>query len=220
MLHGAHTLASGATAEGAGVSGTFAMGDSSAALQSPRPAEQRAAIDALSPSVAPWVGARIGLGNENEAGLAYTGRAVRLDARHALEGESTAVSVGAGASAVLKGREEERASQGEAVSAPSGFGFDIPILVGWRSRAGVVTLLWGARVGFERLTFGDSAPGGSALERWYGGAILGLGIGFRHIHGVFEVDATYHNVSGSIGGDDVRFGGVTLSPATALVLTF
>jgi hypothetical protein len=49
---------------------------------------------------------------------------------------------------------------------------------------------------------------------------VGLGLGFRHVHGLFEFDASYHRVSGSIGGADVRFGGLTLTPAAALVVTF
>jgi hypothetical protein len=218
LLHGAHTLPGGDTSQGAGFSGTFALGNARAAVQSPQSAEQRAALDSLAPEVAPWVSARIGLGSENEAGLTYTGRAVRFDARHAFENDSTALSLGAGASAVLRG-EDQTAPDGATV-APSGFGFDVPILFGWRSTAGVVTLWAGARGGFEKLTADTSPAAELDLQHWYGGGVVGLGLGFRHFHGAIELDGYYNNVSGSMGGADVRLSGITLTPAAGLTFSF
>lgn len=220
LLHGAHVLATGATAQGAGFSGTFTTGDARLAARSTRVAEQAAAIDALAPSVAPWVNARVGIGGDNEAGLTYTGRAVRLDVRHAFEDDDVALSVGAGASAVLRGRDEQRDQAGNTTPAPWGFGFDIPVLVGWRSSAGVVTLWAGARGGFEKLGADASSAIDLALQRWYAGPVVGLGLGFRHVHGALELDTYFQSVSGSFAGDDVRLSGVTLAPGAGLILSF
>jgi hypothetical protein len=180
---------------------------------------QRAALDSLAPQVAPWVSARVGVGFDSEAGITYTGRAVRLDARRAFDLEdSTAVSIGIGGSAVLRG--EERPGPDGVVVAPAGFGFDVPILFGWRSTAGVVSLWVGGRGGFEKIG-ADSTPASSIdLRRWYGGGVVGLGLGFRHLHGAVELDAYYQSVSGSMGGDDVHFTGATVTPAAGLTLSF
>jgi hypothetical protein len=218
LLHGAHTLATGDTAQGAGFSGTFAVGDARAAVQSSNESVHQAALDALAPGVAPWVNARIGIGADSEAGITYTGRAVRFDARHAFEDDSTAISIGAGASGVLRG--EERTAPDGVTVAPAGFGFDVPILFGWRSSAGVVTFWAGARGGFEKVAADASAASAIDLKRWYGGGVFGFALGFRHVHGAIELDGSYQNVSGSMGGSDVRLSGVTLTPGTALVVTF
>jgi hypothetical protein len=218
LLHGAHTLASGDTAQGAGFSGTFAVGDARAAVQSSNENVHRAALDALAPGVAPWVNARIGIGAESEAGITYTGRAVRFDARHAFEDDSTAVSIGAGASGVLRG--DERTAPDGVTVAPAGFGFDVPILFGWRSSAGVVSVWAGGRAGFERVAANASPASEIELRRFYGGGVFGFGLGFRHVHGAIELDGYYQHVSGSMGGGDVRLSGLTLTPGAALILKF
>jgi hypothetical protein len=217
-LHGAHTLASGDTSQGAGFSGTFALGNARAAVLSSQPEEARAALDSLAPKVAPWVSARVGLGFESEAGLTYTGRTVRVDARHAFEQDSTAISVGAGASAVLRG--DERTAPDGVTVAPSGYGFDVPLLVGWRSTAGVLSFWTGTRGGFERVSADASPASALDLRRWYGGGVFGLGLGFRHLHGAIEVDAYYQNVTGSMGGADVSLRGMTVTPAAAMTVSF
>jgi hypothetical protein len=220
LLHGAHVLAPGDTAQGAGFSGTFALGDAKLAARSQRPAEQSAAIDALAPSVAPWVNARVGIDGDNEAGLTYTGRTARLDARHAFVDEKVALSVGAGASAVLRGREEQRDSVAGSARAPWGFGFDVPIVVGWRSTAGVVTVWAGARGGFETLHADASSAIALEMQRMYAGGLVGLSVGFRHVHGSLELDASYQRVSGSFAGDDVKLSAFTLAPGAGLILNF
>ena len=154
LLHGAHVLSRGDTAQGAGFSGTFAVGDAKAAVRSTSAADQRAASDALSGS------------------------------------------------------------------APSGFGFDVPLLVGWRSTAGVVTLWTGVRGGFEKLSADSSSATALDLRRWYGGGVIGLGLGFRHVHGAIELDAYDQSVTGSYAGSDVRVTGVTLTPAAGVILSF
>jgi len=215
LLHGAHALGPGATAQGAGFSGTFAAGDVKAAARAARSADRDAAADAIAPGVAPWVGARVGIGGENEAGLTYTGRSLRLDARHAFEDGPRALSIGAGVSGILRSSDERRYADGSYSTSPWGFGFDVPILVGWRSDAGVVTLWAGARGGIDSIRWSDVD-----LQHRYIGTVTGLGLGFRHVHAALELDAYYQSVSGSLSGDDVRLSGLTLAPAAALLLTF
>src|SRR4051812_555290 len=80
LLHSAHTLPAGRVSAGAGVSGQFAFhAGSRPPPDDPEQSGFVAAVEraALAPGVAPWVGARAGLGARVEGGLAYTGRAVR-----------------------------------------------------------------------------------------------------------------------------------------------
>jgi hypothetical protein len=163
-------LAPGATAQGAGFSGTFTTGDARLATRSTRVAEQAAAIDALAPSVAPWVNARVGIGGDNEAGLTYTGRAVRLDIRHAFEDDDIALSMGAGASAVLRGREEQRDQTGTVTRAP--WGFDRRRFSSVAEHVGVVSAAEARRI---RKSGADASSAiDPALQRWCGYGVAGL----------------------------------------------
>jgi hypothetical protein len=171
--------------------------------------------------MAPWVNFRLGLGRQSEAGVTFSGRAVRVDARRAFEDEALAVSVGAAASAVLRSSDAGRETAGGTSTwGPWGYGFDVPIVLGWRSTAGVVSLWVGARGGFEKLMANASSSIAIDLRRWYGGGVVGLGLGFRHLKGVIELDAYYQGVSGSFAGDDVHLSGVTLSPGAGLIFNF
>jgi hypothetical protein len=126
------------------------------------------------PALAPWVGMRAGIGWRSEAGLTYTGRSVRADARHAIEGQKLAASAGLGVSGVLQRLRDDREldpypsggstpylqSPAQPPSEPfpgvdarsvGGWGVDVPLVVGWRS-SGEVAMVWGgARGGHERL---------------------------------------------------------------------
>jgi hypothetical protein len=172
LLHPAHTLAKGIVTAGAGVSGQFVTGQSSHSVDPRQQAgnQERAYLEekisdaSFAPGVAPWVGARLGLGYDTEAGLTYLGRSLRIDARHAFGNETWALSVGAGASGVLG--HVEAGSESGAVPpvgygrfdprgsdvTPKGWAFDVPILFGYRSTASVVQAWVGARGGVERLT--------------------------------------------------------------------
>lgn len=245
LLHGAHVLHDREVAVGAGFSGTFATGEpSDVALRArkvdvppgsetpatPAPADvarATAVLMTMSPAVAPWVNARIGLRGDNEAGLTYSGRAIRADVRHAFYDGNMAWSVGAGASWVAAVPGDEPPGAVDVRLDWRSAGVDVPLLVGWRSTAGIVTAWGGARGGFERVA-GDvllAGPSGLSsssmdLKRWYAGALLGLGFGFRHVHGTIELDATYQSVSGSAGPYDVGVRGITVAPAAGLVATF
>jgi hypothetical protein len=175
-LYPAHTLGPNQVTAGAGVSGNFAFSGGQSVLQGPPAAavgpggdpEQTYVDDSvrtalLAPGIAPWVGARVGLGGQNEAGLTYTGRSARLDARHAFENDEFALSIGLGASGVLvhpgsyhppdstSPPAVGRFTDPNANLIATGWGLELPIVAGWRSSASVVSIWAGGRAGFERV---------------------------------------------------------------------
>ncbi len=236
LLHGAHALSPGATLTGVGFSSTFTAGaaretveaarrvDGSTSTTSDLLTKHAAVIAALAPGVAPFVGMRIGLGGDNEVGLSYTGRFLRLDARHAFENGPWAFSVGAGGHGTINSSNRSNAPE-TAPSPPSArsYGFDVPLLVGWRSDAGIVSLWGGARGGLARV----DAPGSSGLRpdtlqltHWRAGAVAGLTMGFRHVHVAVELESAYHGLKGTSGDAKVEVNGFSLTPAGGLLVTF
>jgi hypothetical protein len=182
----------------------------------------------MAPSVAPWVGARIGVTGDNEAGLAFTGRALRIDARHVFESGPLAFSVGAGGNVVWRNVDPVSEGSSTLFHVRSGYGFDVPLLVGWQSDAGVVTVWGGARGGIE--TIGATVTTRAELPmvfvtdvdllRRYAGGVMGLSMGFRHVHVALELDVLYQAVTGKLLDVDVKVDGLTLAPAGGLVFTF
>lgn len=247
LLHGASALHEGETSLGAGVGGTFATGALAGAVVDARGvglpngtttggvsttrdeatyARGALALAAGSSGLLPWVSGRQGLGQGNEAGIGWYGRAVRLDARHAFAFGRLDLSIGGGASVVAP--RADRTSPdlaGLDLNGMRGYGADVPVLVGTTSRAGIVSLWAGPRAGFEKLggtvVLGTSS-GESSLDatRWYAGAVAGLSLGFRHLRGAIEFDASWQHASGSVGAYDVVASGVTIAPAAALVGSF
>jgi hypothetical protein len=245
LLHGAHALEPGRTANGVGFSGTFTTGVSRDAVDAARgtipPAADRVEIHAkegavraaMAPGVAPWAGARIGIPGDNEAGLSFTGRALRVDARHAFESGSFALSIGAGGNVIWRGMDP--VGEGNSMfHVRHGYGFDVPVLVGWQSDAGVVSIWGGARGGLETIGawVSTEVPPNSAdmfpmvlltdvaMLRRYVGGVAGLSMGLRHVHVVLELDVLYQAVSGNLADLRVRVDGITLTPAGALLFTF
>ncbi len=246
MLHPAHVLPPGTVAGGAGMSGQFVTAArTSTRVADPEQAfvEQAATHASLTSGVAPFVSARAGIQGNNEGGLTYTGRTVRVDARHAFGTDTLAFSVGAGASAVFLGPGSHSTDTGETAgrltgdasdSSASGFGFDIPVLVGWRSSPAVVQAWAGARVGMERaraafpLTTGTDSASVTGT-RWYGGGLVGFAVGLEPVWAAFELEAAYQTVqvgadfpggSGTPGHRDATLSAVTIVPAGALVGRF
>jgi hypothetical protein len=212
------------------------------------------ALSLMSPGVSPWVGARAGLGAAIDAGVTYTGRTVRVDARHAFEGEESALSAGLGLSGVLTrpGSDAPEASgspggiggtregdiPGLDTGDVTGFGFDIPVIVGWRSDVELVRIWGGLRGGWERLS-GEFLlrvdPDPSVIEtapveasRWYAGALAGLAVGVRPVRVAVELDVAYQRATGRIeldepGGTTVRnakLDGWTIAPTGAIIGEF
>lgn len=258
LLHPAHTLPEGDVTFAAGTSGRLTLGglrraekdlDDAAAIPGGATTdEERQGFTngslsraAVAPGVAPFVAARVGLGHHNEAGLTYTGRSARLDARHAFEWPTLAISVGGAALGTFadSGRQAQPSPEGSgaglrtlALRSVSGYGFELPVVFGYRSSADVVKLWTGLRAGFERYGFNASvieAPDhsasatGKATHVW-GGGLVGFSIGLSPVEVRVEVDAAYESAHGELvtsGGDltgDVA--GWSLTPAMAISAKF
>lgn len=232
LLHPAHVLRPGNVVMGAGLSGTLSFRTASKAPDS-SPDSQNAtnALDQLStaPALAPWVSGRIGIRGDNEAGLSYSGRSVRLDGRHAFDLKSAALSLGLGATVITAAKQPDRGSD---TSNITGGGLDLPILIGYQSKSDVYALWAGPRVGFEYFRGYlqppvDAGGAGSGTTPWevsatHGlfGFVAGIRVGFRHIHAALELDGAYHLAEGDLGGHSVAVQQFTLSPAGALIVSF
>jgi hypothetical protein len=229
LLHPAHPLPPDTFTAGAGVAGQFTSGrvrreidDGERVAEQPLTDADDARIylrglleDALvAPGASPWVGARLGLNGAQEAGITYTGRMVRIDARHAFVWDQLALSVGLGASAVLlspDSRAPGAAPANDTELDATGWGLDLPVLVGYRDATGMFDIWAGARGGFERVR-GDlrllSADAGSTFraqahgQRWWGGLLMGLSAGVPPLSFRFEFALNYQSVGGSLETDD------------------
>jgi hypothetical protein len=249
LLHPARTLPAGEIRVASGVSANVAVGSFGDDLRIARDNASRdpgapgapgsnvpyakgaIVAAAVAPGLAPFVGARVGIGNQYEGGLAYTGRAVRADLRRSFDSGKVSFSAGLGVSAALSGRQQGSDLQNVDLGALHGYGFDIPLLVGWESTGGIYKIWGGARGGFERdvieaLTSepgsvtAASAPIHLDANRSWGGAVIGMATGFNHLHVALELSAAYQAVSGNYNQNHVFVNGVTLAPATALWWTF
>ena len=173
LLHPAQPLPPGVTSFASGVGSYWVGGQAHRDLETAR-AQLAASPDSTSeippaatfasavwsPGLFPWLSARIGLGNYNEAGVSYTGRRARLDARHALLVGRWAFSLGLG---VVPGLSHPTAFDSNGVSTfgatealpgldTSGvrsIGCDLPLLVGWHSSADIARIWLGIRPSYE-----------------------------------------------------------------------
>ena len=240
LLHPAQTLAAGEVRAETGFSGSIATGDFSAAVRdasnhvnSAPPAADDSyaraalAVASVAPGVAPMVGARVGLGHEMEGGLTYTARAVRVDARRSFGlTRQWSLSLGAGGSAVIRGDQPDNTLGDLELGALHGWGADLPVLVGFASDGDLYQVWLGARGGWEHVDLGQPSASGvssigvgvaslSATRLWAGG-LVGVAVGFRHVHVSMEMDACYANVAGEYGGTHARVTGLTLAPASSV----
>jgi hypothetical protein len=211
LFHPAHVMKPGDTSFGAGVSGQIAL----AKLPSSPTSEEATLQDrTVSPQIAPWVAARIGIAFDNEAGLSYSGRTIRLDGRHAFSLGGPALSVGLGASALV----------GAPITSspdPSGLfggGLDIPVLLGFRSTSDIYSLWFGPRTGVEFLS--GTSPGLISARHVYAGLTAGFKVGFRHVNVAFELNGSYHRSDGLFGERALGQNQVTLTPGGALLFSF
>jgi hypothetical protein len=243
LLHPAKTLPKGEVRAAAGLSGQAITGNFASALQSARteggsPASalpdatySRGALvaAAVNPGLAPFVSARVGIANDFEGGMTYTGRGMRVDFRHAFyfgDDNAWALSLGVGGSAALYGRLQGGDLPGVNLSDLRGWGADVPLLVGYEGTSGLYMVWFGARGGWEHDTIGSLtsepgpglgvAPTGLTADRYWGGGVLGAATGFRHVHVALELDVSYESVSGSFGGTSATVDGVAIAPATAV----
>jgi len=250
LLHPAHTLRPGQTRFGAGVAAQFALGDASSALSEARGSTAPAALDkpsdayvrgalvaaAVAPGISPYASGRTGIWEGGEAGLSYTGRTARADARHALDFGRLALSFGMGASALLGHRTGGTSDQLDRLQLDgvSGWGADLPIVFGWRSKADVVWWWAGARGGYESIrgsvgyVLPTTTPGQESstlsgdvdARRLHASALTGIAIGFRHVHAAIELQGGYHDARGKMWGVDTSIQGFSLTPSAALLGSF
>ena len=241
LMHPAQTLKQGDIRAEAGFSANVALGGFSSAISAaeadtggsggpppqaasdPTFAKGAVAEAAVGPALAPYAGARVGIGQQFEGGLVYTGRAVRADVRRAFDlGPHWALSLGAGGSAVLYGQQNEGA-----LAQLHGWGADVPLLLGYQSDGGLYMLWVGARGGWEHVDISDltsepktvtlgTPPAVLSATRWWGGGVLGFAVGFRHLHVALELDAAYATINGSYNQTSVQVDGFSLAPAAAL----
>jgi hypothetical protein len=244
-LHGAHVLTPGAVQAAGGVSTTFALGDAKRAIDGARAApaatvaakgaedQDRGALALVgyAPGVAPVLAARVGLPGDNEAGIAYTGRVARVDARHAFEDGKLALSIGAGLTYLRFSGHGDVANVDGIDYSGQTLGFDVPLLVGWKSDAGIVRVWAGPRASYQKsgatVQLSLRRGGGpepldwtASLSSWQVGGVVGCAVGFRRIHGILELDGGYGALKGTLAGVDTTISGVTLSPAAALEYAF
>lgn len=256
LLHPAHTLPPSGVRMGAGVQGNFVLGEADQSIDAARGAiASQGAISSdeeaqayaegaiahvlFAPGLAPWVGARVGVGYDTEAGLTYTGRTARVDARHAFEMEAIALSAGLGASAVLSrrgdGSSEDPTARDQAVpgidtTSLSGWGLDVPLLVGWRSDPELIQVWGGLRGGYERVlgdVFLRIEPSATEVQeasfdasRWYGAGLVGLMVSIDPLWVAIELSAAYGRVEGELDRFDGEVTALSLSPAGAVGGTF
>jgi hypothetical protein len=181
----------------------------------------------VAPGLSPFAGARIGTGAHVELGLAYMGRGVRADVRRSLDLAShVALSLGAGATAVVGGRQDGSALPNADLGRVHGWGADVPLLLGYSSEADLYSLWIGARGGWEHIdgsnvgTDPNAIGGGAAIDlsatRAWGGGLVGVAAGFRHVHVAMELDVCYASVTGEYATVHADVAGWTLAPAAAL----
>jgi hypothetical protein len=245
LLHPAQTLAAGDVQATAGFSGNIATAGFANAITNAQveatasgdtvsqpgtdPTYAKGALVAASigPGLAPFGAARVGAGAEVEGGIAYTGRAIRIDLRRSFDLSPTwALSVGAGGSAVLFGHQNGVVLPNVDLGELHGWGADIPVLIGYRSEGDLYMAWFGARAGGEHVNISEvssdnsvtlgAAPVSLSATRFWGGALAGFAVGFRHLYVAIEVDASYATVSGDYNDTHVQVSGITVAPASAL----
>jgi hypothetical protein len=264
LLHPAQTLPVGSMTIGAGVSGHFGSGEINSTINDGRSAAEQPittpeAANAyakgvltnalVAPGASPWVSARVGILQNTEAGLTYTGRSLRLDGRYAFElDEEWTLSLGLGASGTLLTPErrptqfelpEGAPSNPEAEFEPSakGWGADLPVLLGVRLLAGFADVWFGPRLGFEHLTgnlrLERNNPASTLIDaegtRLWAGLVAGFSLGIPPLSLRFELTSTYQRLSGTLTPagttsgldfDALEASGWTFAPSGAIVGKF
>lgn len=249
LLHPARALDTGVVRAAGGVSANVAAGSIAEDLRNAReeaaknpdvpgvPGSDatyaRGALVAatVAPGLAPFVAARVGAGNRFEGGIAYTGRGARIDLRRSFDSGPLSFSAGLGVSGAFYGRQQGSPLPNVELVALHGYGADVPLLFGWESDAGLYQAWVGLRAGIEQNTIENlssepksvifaGAPIRLSATRLWGGGLLGVGTGFRHIHVAAELSLAYQSAVGEYNATHVAIRGVTLTPATALWWTF
>jgi len=240
LLHPAHTLPAGRTAFAVGVSDRFVLGEAEHALDEAQqrapgspPRDARGAggllvATAEGPAVAPYAAARIGIPGTNEAGLSYSGQALRVDLRHAFEWDKSALSAGLGVAGLGLGSSSANDPPGADLSGVHGVGVDLPILLGYRTDADLISVWAGLRGSFERWSGTVSLDPNPAFEldasRVALGPIIGMSLGLPPFWVSAELEVDYAHIVGSLDRPGTRYdaqvNGWSARPAGALVAKF
>jgi hypothetical protein len=222
LLHPAHVLTPGNVTAGAGLSGQLPLRKVAVSTSSPTLGGPLQTLT-VAPGVAPWVGARIGIPGSNEGGLTYSGRAIRLDGRHAFSLGAPTLSAGLGVSALMA----RRPGEGNDPSSVYGIGFDLPLLLGFKSRSDLYSLWFGPRGGVElfsgRIAVGTdkaAAPADVSGRHVHVGFLAGVRVGFRRVYVALEVDGSYHRADGTFSGSQASLSQFSITPSGALQLAF
>ena len=181
---------------------------------------------ASTPGIAPFVSARVGIGDRFEGGLAYTGRGARVDVRRSFDRKNFSLSLGIGGSGVFYSHSEGSVLPAVELGDLHGYGADIPLLAGWTFGQDMYQVWVGARTGWEHVNIDllTSEPRSVTLgvppislsaERFFAGAVAGLAVGFRHIHVALELDIAYQSIVGTYNQTQSSINGISLAPATA-----
>jgi hypothetical protein len=183
---------------------------------------------AVGPGLAPFVGARVGIGQKSEGGVAYTGRGVRIDGRRSFDlSRRWALSIGVGGSAAFYGHQDGSVLPNVDLGQLHGYGADVPLLVGYESSGGLYMIWLGARGGWEHVAIDElrsepkpvtlgTPPISLSATRFWGGGLVGLAVGFRHVHVALEVDVAYQTVSGAYNTTQTSVSGLTITPGSAV----
>ena len=239
LLHPAHALPAGKTAFAFGVSDRFVLGDERHVLDDARqrppgappgdPRLTRGVLVALAegPAVAPFVAGRVGVAGSNEAGLSYSGQALRGDLRHAFEWDKSALSLGLG----FTGRGFGQSSfdvPGSDLDRARAVGVDLPVLVGYRTDADLISVWGGLRASFDHWSGTVALDPASSFKlsaaRFAAGPVLGLSVGLPPFWVSAELEVDYAHVTGTLDRAgahyDEHVGGLSVRPAGALVAKF
>ena len=242
LLHTAHVLPAGHTSFGAGVSDRLVLGAENDALAeaearpatslAPPPSDTRFTRGVLvaiaeGPAVAPWAAARVGVPGSNEAGLSYSGNALRLDARHAFECGQSAISLGLGVTGRGFGQ-SALALPGTDLDHAHGLGLDVPVLFGYRTEADLISVWAGARAQYDHWSGNVSLDPNPALslsaQRFAVGPVLGLAVGLSPLWVAAELELDYAHVTGTLDRPgahyEAQIDGLSVHPAGALIAKF
>lgn len=221
-----------------------------------RAQDEQAAVDGAlaqtlsAPGLAPWFSVRAGLMEATEGGISYTGRRARADLRYAYVMDQTAFSVGGGATGIMPALGADPPTQacdspdycpdpivddsyseipGIDTGSTSGWGLDIPLLVGWRSEPQLFAFWTGLRARFEQIsgeiryeTGAGPRTAHAEGDRWVFQGVVGFSVGVKPIWALFELSPAYERLSGNVnlesGVMGTRLEGFSFSPAIALMI--
>jgi hypothetical protein len=250
LLHPAKSLPTGEVRAAVGFSENVAMGGAADAVQaaialntadpnvstpqgSKDPSFARGALveASIAPGIAPFVGARVGIGWEAEGGVAYTGRGARIDMRKSITFGRVSLSAGLGGTGLFYGHQNGGDLNNVNLGELRGYGADVPLLIGWASDNDLYRAWIGPRFGFEHAAIEQASSenktqtleGGTISlsgTRYWGGGVVGIAVGFRHVHVGLELDVAYQHLEGSYNSVQVSVDGLTLAPASAIWITF